>query len=471
MCSGGQRTLKSHGCHSVSRPARRADRSTAAPTAPLTATHRGTPRCPPAGHRPGPPSRLLTSPQPAGIGGRPLCLAPSTPAKPPDEFRCYFESSEDIPATRQEHRILGTANATRKDSVLPTADDLQTDLQERRQRVDTDFFDLSLRELVRMVEDDELQARPEYQRKFRWKDSTQRELIESLLMGLPIPAVFVATNSNGSWDVVDGLQRISTIVRFMGSEVARDKLGMGEPLELRDLPQLRRFDGVTFDDLPRQIRFLLEKRYIRVQVLSDQSVFDVRFELFRRLNSGAIALSAQEVRTVLYRGPFNRMLEELAEDPTYKSLVKLKRPDQENGTHAELVLKFFAYLDWQGRFTGAVTTFLNDYMCSRMDDTAIDVDKALFHRVCSRLAHVLDGPVKRPGVAWTPQNQLEAVMVAAGRILRANAHAQLHPRPRWLEDRDLVDASTKGTNTPKALAARIERAVELLEGAQPQLKP
>ena len=119
--------------------------------------------------------------------------------------------------------------------------ELQADLQDRRQRVDTDFFDLSLRELVRMVEEDELQARPEYQRKFRWREETQGELIESLLMGLPIPAIFVATNANGSWDVVDGLQRVSTIVRFMGSDEAREKLGMGEPLVLRDLPQLTRF--------------------------------------------------------------------------------------------------------------------------------------------------------------------------------------------------------------------------------------
>ncbi len=136
--------------------------------------------------------------------------------------------------------------------------DLQADLHDRRQRVDTDFFDLSLRELVRMVEEDELQARPEYQRKFRWKEETQRELIESLLMGLPVPAIFVATNANGSWDVVDGLQRVSTIVRFMGSDDARAKLHMGEPLVLKQLPQLTRFEDVTFAALPRQIKFLLE---------------------------------------------------------------------------------------------------------------------------------------------------------------------------------------------------------------------
>ena len=134
-------------------------------------------------------------------------------------------------------RYPGSVKTTSEE--LPSDLELQAALQERRQRVDTDFFDLSLRELVRMVDEDELQARPEYQRKFRWTEKTQCELIESLLMGLPIPAVFVATNANGSWDVVDGLQRVSTIARFMGTEKTRKKLGMDGPLILRTYPSYR----------------------------------------------------------------------------------------------------------------------------------------------------------------------------------------------------------------------------------------
>ena len=113
--------------------------------------------------------------------------------------------------------------------MTPTHLQLQSNLQERRQRVDTDFFDLSLRELVRMVDEDELQARPEYQRKFRWEDKTQCELIESLLMGLPIPAVFVATNANGSWDVVDGLQRNQHHCEIYGFEKRARQTRHGQP--------------------------------------------------------------------------------------------------------------------------------------------------------------------------------------------------------------------------------------------------
>ena len=346
--------------------------------------------------------------------------------------------------------------------------ELQQELQDRRQRVDTDFFDLSLRELVRMVEEEELQARPEYQRKFRWAEQTQCELIESLLMGLPIPAVFVATNANGSWDVVDGLQRVSTIVRFMGSDLAREKIGLPSPLVLKDLPQLSKFEGVKFEDLPRQIKFLLEKRYIRVQVLNDQSVHEVRFELFRRLNSGAIALTPQEVRGVLYRGPFNSMIESLSGYENFQKLVKLKKSDKDNGTHGELVLKFFAYLNWQDRFTGAVTEFLNKYMETRKNDSQLDNDRALFTAVVDELYTLTSGPIKRPGVGWTPQNQFEAIIVAAGRLMQSGTTGFM-PSDRWLEDKILVDSSTKGTNTPRALKTRIDRAAELLTGASPDL--
>jgi hypothetical protein len=351
--------------------------------------------------------------------------------------------------------------------MTPTHLQLQTNLQERRQKVDTDFFDLSLRELVRMVEEDELQARPEYQRKFRWPEKTQCELIESLLMGLPVPAVFVATNANGSWDIVDGLQRVSTIVKFMGSKSARDKLGMDSPLVLKELQQLNKFEGVSFEDLPRQIKFLLEKRYVRVQVLNDLSVHEVRYELFRRLNSGAIALTSQEVRAAVYRGPFNTALENMATYKNFTSLVKLKTPDRDNGTETELVLKFFAYLDWQEKFKGAVRGFLNDYVESRQNDAQLAESIAFFEQVCDQLAAAIGGPVVRSRVAWTPQNQLEAIMVAAGRLVR-NGMTAFKPKSGWLDDQTLVDASTKGTNTPRALATRISRAEELLSGALPK---
>src|SRR5438105_2193610 len=94
-------------------------------------------------------------------------------------------------------------------------ENIQQQLDAQRRLVDVDNFDVTVRELVRMVAEDELARAPEYQRKFRWEVEDESKLIESLLLGLPVPSLFVATNPNGTWEVVDGLQRLSTLLHFI----------------------------------------------------------------------------------------------------------------------------------------------------------------------------------------------------------------------------------------------------------------
>jgi uncharacterized protein with ParB-like and HNH nuclease domain len=101
---------------------------------------------------------------------------------------------------------------------------LQEQLDGERRKVDVDHFDITIREITRMVNEGELILAPEYQRKFRWDSTRESQLIESLYLGLPVPSVFVATNKDGSWELVDGMQRISTIVHYMSS--TKDELAI-----------------------------------------------------------------------------------------------------------------------------------------------------------------------------------------------------------------------------------------------------
>ncbi len=129
---------------------------------------------------------------------------------------------------------------------------LQAQLDSQRQKVDVDHFDLTVRELMRMAQEGELKRAPVYQRKFRWNETTESRLIESLLLGLPVPSIFVATNRDGSWEVVDGLQRISTLIHFTAA--ASDLLATIskiEPLRLEGLTDLTSFNGLTLAELPR----------------------------------------------------------------------------------------------------------------------------------------------------------------------------------------------------------------------------
>jgi hypothetical protein len=348
--------------------------------------------------------------------------------------------------------------------VITTPNSLQAELDRHRRSVDTDYFDLSLREIMRMIQEREIQIAPEYQRQFRWSDDTQSALIESFLLGFPIPAIFVATNNDATWEVVDGLQRICTVLRFMGLDAPEsEELAFSDdPLTLTGLKTLDAFEGVSYEDLPRSIKLMLDRRYMRIQVLSDKSDTEVRFELFRRLNQGAIALTPQEIRACIFQGPFNALLEELANHENYKKLLKLKSGDQGNGTAEEVILKLFAYLDRANDFDGRVTAFLNSYMKDHQKGSDTESYRNLFSQIVGFLAGVLSGPFLRKGTNTTPINQFEAVLVGIGRIYREGKVPQT-PEGDWINDSELVKYSTKGTNSRSQLTGRIERAKKLFE--------
>ncbi|WP_327185095.1 DUF262 domain-containing protein [Streptomyces sp. NBC_01334] len=345
---------------------------------------------------------------------------------------------------------------------MDTTTDLQAELETHRRAVDTEYFDLSIREIVRMVEEEEIRVAPAYQRKFRWPDAVQSALIESLLLGLPIPAIFVATNKDGTWDVVDGLQRTATILKFYGIDVpnAEELQFADKPLQLTDLNQLKKFSGLSYKDLPMPIRLMLGKRYVRVQVLSDKSDPEVRFELFRRLNAGAVALTPQEIRSCVFRGPFNNMVEELAGTEEYKSLLKLQPKNKMDGTAEEIVLKFFAYMDGMDDFDGDVIGFLNNYIKRRADDTDLEADRRLFLDSVSHLRSVTGGHFTRVGVSVTPVNQLEGVLIGIARIFKEGKQPK-KPAAGWANDEKLVGFSTSGTNSRPKLRGRILRSQEL----------
>jgi hypothetical protein len=341
--------------------------------------------------------------------------------------------------------------------------ELQEQLSLQRQKVDVDHFDITVRELIRMAAENELHTAPVYQRKFRWDEVKESRLIESLLLNFPIPSIFVAANQDGTWEVVDGLQRISTLVHFAGEDPGLlERVGKSEPLELSELRDLTSFNEHKFDDLPPAVQLAFFKRALRVTALSDKSNRDTRFDLFERLNSGGVALSAQEVRAAVYQGQFNDLLRDLAEYPPFRNMVRLQPSKEDDGTREELVLKFFAYYHNQAGFSGPVTSFLNTFMEEESEQLDLATERIRFVSVADELHRILDGgEFVRVGYGPTPLVELEAVLVAAAQVL--DQHGQVATPPSgWIEDEELVRTSTGGTNTKSMLAGRIDRARELL---------
>lgn len=339
----------------------------------------------------------------------------------------------------------------------------------QRKKVDVDNFDVTIRELVRMVEDGEIDRAPEYQRKFRWDKSRESKLVESVLLGLPVPTIFMATNKDGTWELVDGLQRISSLVHFLGKpERLFATIGKKERLKLEGLDKLSKFNGMLFEDLPEPIRLHLMKRALRVTALSDKSDLNVRFDTFERLNTGGIALSPQEIRSCVYQGALSEFLESMAGNASLKKLIKLQKGKQDDGTLEEFVLKVFAYSDRRDEFDGQVTIFLNDYAGDSQSPDKVGKMNKEFVSVLRKLSKVQVGPILKQNYSVTPLNLAEAVFIGALELSREKK--KLEPLQGWIADKSLLRFSTGGTNTKKYLIGRIDRAKELLLGATPEPK-
>ena len=341
---------------------------------------------------------------------------------------------------------------------------LEDQLATERNKVDVASVSFSVRELVRMYEDTELSIAPSYQRKYRWPKKVASTFIESVFLGLPIPPIFVATNDDFQWEVVDGLQRISTLILFLSeSDDARKQIGREGPLILEGLENLTQLNGVGFAGLPQAIQRYFVRQPLQVISLTDKSDRAVRFDLFERLNTGAISLTPQEVRSAVYGGEFLSFIEGLAQNKDLQSLLKLQESNQHDGTFAEQVLKFFAYKNNGSAFRGAVTTFLNDFANESQTGFNYEIEKDLFERTVHFLAEILGGPFLRDRTSVTPLVQFEACAVAIGTIF-ADGSSPVTPDIDWLNDGELVASSTGGTNTRSMLTRRVNRAKELFSG-------
>lgn len=339
---------------------------------------------------------------------------------------------------------------------------MQRQLEDQRRKVDVDNYTITVRELMNMAEQNELHRSPTYQRKFRWDEEAESRLIESVLLGLPIPNLFFATNADGTWEVVDGLQRISTLIHFASaSETQLKEIGKTTNLALTGLKKLSEFNGLQLTELPSPIQLSFTKRGLGVTALSDKSDPETRFDTFERLNRGAVALSSQEVRACIYEGPLNALLRAMAAYPPFIDMVKLQRKNDENATREELVLKFFAYLNARDTFKGAVTDFLNDFMETNRQSFDVKGGEVRFTGAVDAVSDILDGPFLRANTSVTPQNELEAILVGAAEVLEEYGHLGTPPSG-WLDDEALVEASTGATNTRKKLKDRLNRARELL---------
>ena len=245
---------------------------------------------------------------------------------------------------------------------------LHSKLEETRNSLSTDRLDMSFGEIMSMYERDEIIIDPEFQRLFRWNKYQKTRFIESILIGIPIPPIFVAEDENGRWELVDGLQRISSIFSFFGILKSNQEknnwiLGKGDLVS--------ELENLSCKDLPLRFQLNIKRASCRVEIIKWNSAFDMRYELFNRLNTGGSVLKDQEIRNAIFRGvskDFNKFLRRNAEDQKFLNLISPTKRQKEELYMDELVLRFCALIDTGEEFSDNISNHMTKYMRDAVKD-------------------------------------------------------------------------------------------------------
>jgi len=258
---------------------------------------------------------------------------------------------------------------------------LEEEVSRGRQVIHTDAYPMSIGELINIYRDGEMDIHPEFQREFRWKPYQKSRLIESILLGIPLPSIFVAQRKDGVWDVVDGLQRLSTILSFVRE--LRDEDGkLVDPLVLGKTQYLPSLEGISWNgenestQLPDELKRSFKREKIDVKIIKSESDENAKFELFQRLNTGGSDLSEQEVRNCLLlmlKKPAYEWLKKMSENIDFLECIDLTERQIDEKYQMEMVLRFLI----SSKFDDSKSLEDSDmgpYITSQMKSILVDRD-------------------------------------------------------------------------------------------------
>ncbi|MHA3015072.1 DUF262 domain-containing protein [Cupriavidus necator] len=369
-------------------------------------------------------------------------------------------------------------------SVSSTSDDIERKYAETQLRVVRSTMDFTLHQLqASLRESNYINMAPGYQRRARWDRKKKSLLIESILLNVPIPSLFLFEANYNQYEVMDGRQRLETITDFLDNDFA-----------LTGLEYWPEINSKRFRDLPEAVRRGLLRRTIGAVVLLAETArgdgdFDIRMVLFRRLNTGGVKLNPQELRNAAFPGTFNAMIKRLSREDSFANVWGIpRRTENEEKEPApeltknilyqsmmdcELVLRFFAIRETiSGETKGSLRHILDRTMRKYRNISNDDADKlgALFTSSINTLIRLI-GPdfIVLPGTKRPSRPLYDALMVAASTLSDSSPPPQF-AEPLTVKDRLTKALSTKEDydilvgrgNTVEAIKARVALARTIL---------
>ncbi|ART82591.1 hypothetical protein CBP31_08140 [Oceanisphaera profunda] len=277
---------------------------------------------------------------------------------------------------------------------------LETEIKLARKEIISDGYDMSVGEIINLYKDNELKINPVFQRLFRWDITRKTRFIESILLGIPIPPIFVFQDDDGGWELIDGLQRLSTILEFVGVLNGPDgnKIKPSILEGTHFLPSLANKCWQTWkegdDAIDKPMQLQIKRARLRVEILLKESDENAKFELFQRLNTGGAHLSEQEVRNcvaVMINLGLYTLLKGLSEFEAFVTTTSQTSNALEKQAGIELVLRYFSFRNHPYKRGLDVHEYLDQALIHMSKDDNIDwtKEKENFEKTFTLLSKVL----------------------------------------------------------------------------------
>ena len=328
------------------------------------------------------------------------------------------------------------------------------EISKLQKRIDYDTRDFPVSFIVEQFSEEEYFI-PDYQRKFVWPEEYKSRFIESLILGYPIPLIFLADTLEGRLEIVDGVQRISTLSDFLADTII-----------LRKLTKLKSLNGFKFTDLPKSEQRRLKSKSLRVIVLRKDTELETRTDLFDRLNTSSYNAKTAEIRRGAYStNPLMKLINKLAKSKEFKDVTHLSDNKLKRREDTELVSRFFAYTNNYKKFGHSVTTFINEYIVETGQNFRMD-EKRKFEKEFKTVMvfaqkYYPDGFTKVTinNRKDTPRVRFEALSVGTALALRINP--KLKPGKKVIEELFLSEkfnelVTSDGSNSRPKVMKRIE---------------
>jgi hypothetical protein len=295
---------------------------------------------------------------------------------------------------------------------------------------------------------------PKYQRAFVWNPKKQSKFIESVLLGVPLTPFLVSEDEEGRLEIIDGSQRIRTLIAFFENT-----------LKLRALTKLKEINTAKYKDLPRRSQTYFKNRDFKF-IIADKAIDAIKHDIFARINTTSERLSDSEIRKGSYSGEFYNMILELKNHEQFRGICPISKDKALRGEYEELILRFFVYIDKYKEVKHEVAMFLNNYLEEVNEE---GFEKEILLTAFKNMVNFIDkyfpiGFRKEKNSNSTPRVRFEAIAIGVYLALEENSDLK-NPNMEWLESGGFkAHATSDASNNSNRLVRRVEFVRDALLG-------